>query len=49
MRTLKEVIDDMKEKGAYTLAEAGLKCPELLKEYTEIIKEYTAILRRITK
>lgn len=49
MRTLKEVIEEMKAKGAYTLAEAGMKCPELLKEYTAIIREYTAILRRITK
>lgn len=38
-RTLKEVIDDMKAKGAYTVGEAVQKCPELLKEYTAIIKK----------
>lgn len=39
MRTIKEVIEDMKAKGAYTIGEAAQKCPELLKEYTAIIRE----------
>ena len=37
-RTLKEVIEDIKAKGAYTIGEAAQKCPELLKEYKAIIK-----------
>lgn len=39
MRTLKEVIEEMKNKGAYTVGDAAQKCPELLKEYISIIKK----------
>lgn len=39
MRTLQEVITEMKTKGAYTIGEAVQKCPELFKEYTAIVKQ----------